>query len=126
MALRETESAIGSRAVPSQATIDPSLAAYLVWIERHFFEPVTLDAAAAACGVSRRHFTTLFRQSVGLTWLEYVHHLRVRHAVELLRNTDRKVTSIAFQCGFDDVTTFYRVVARVTGKRPGEIRQESR
>lgn len=106
----------------AEAMVDPMLKSYLVWLRHHFFEPVTLDAAANACVMSRRHFTTSFKRHVGMTWLEYVHRLRVEYAVDLLRHTDRKITSIAFQSGFDDLTTFYRVVAKVTGKRPGELR----
>ncbi len=105
--------------------LDVLLASYLVWIEHHFFEPVTLDGGAAACGMSRRHFTATFKRHVGVTWLEHLHRLRVRHAVDLLRNTERKIASIAFQSGFDDLTTFYRVVAKVTGKRPSELRERT-
>ncbi len=97
---------------------------YLVWIEHHFFEPLTLDSGASACGMSRRQFSAVFKKHVGMTWLQHLHRLRVKHAIELLRNTDRKITSVAFQCGFDDLTTFYRVVAKVTGKRPGELRDD--
>jgi len=104
--------------------IDPLLSGYLVWLAHHFFEPVTLDSAASACGMSRRHFSAIFKRHVGTTWLQHLHQLRVNHAIELLRNTDRKITSVAFQCGFDDLTTFYRVVAKVTGKRPSELRDK--
>lgn len=107
----------------SPDAVDALIGSYLVWIDHHFFEPVTLDSAASACGMSRRHFTTTFKRRAGMTWLAYLHRLRVQHAIELLRHTDRKVTSIAFQCGFDDLTTFYRVVFKMTGKRPGEIRR---
>jgi len=113
---------IGKASSKDALTVDPMLEPYLTWLQHHFFEPVTLDAAANACLMSRRHFTTSFKQHVGSTWLEYVHRLRVEYAVDLLRNTDRKIASVAFQAGFDDITTFYRVVAKLTGKRPGELR----
>ncbi len=90
------------------------------------FEPLTLDSGASACDMSRRQFSAVFKKHVGMTWLQHLHRLRVKHAVELLKNTDRKITSIAFQCGFDDLTTFYRVMAKITGKRPGELRDAER
>ncbi len=102
--------------------VDPAIAVYVSWLDHHFFEPVTLQDAAKACQMSRRHFTDCFKAYTGTTWLTHLHQLRVRHAIELLRSTDRKITSVAFQCGFDDVTTFYRVVNKLTGKRPGEHR----
>lgn len=106
---------------PSAAMLE----AYLSWLSHHFYEPVTLDAAAHACGMSRRLFTSTFKKHVGMTWLEHLHRLRAKHAVELLRHTDRKVSSVAFQCGFDDLTTFYRVLAKITGKTPTQLRDEA-
>jgi AraC-like DNA-binding protein len=101
---------------------DPLLMAYLKWLEHHFYEPVTLDAAARACNMSRRSFTASFKKHVGTTWLDHIHRLRTLHAIALLRSTDRKIASVAFQCGFDDLTTFYRVFHKITGKRPRDLR----
>ncbi|MCC7336515.1 MAG: helix-turn-helix transcriptional regulator [Pirellulaceae bacterium] len=98
---------------------DPLLETYLVWLQRNFFESLTLDGAAKASGMSRRTFTSQFKARTGMTWLEYVNALRVQRAEELLKDADRKVTSIAFQCGFDDLSTFYRAFKRVTGRTPG-------
>lgn len=98
---------------------DPLLESYLAWLQRNFFESLTLDGAAKASGMSRRTFTNQFKARTGMTWLEYVNALRVQRAEELLKDADRKVTSIAFQCGFDDLSTFYRAFKRVTGRTPG-------
>lgn len=103
---------------------DPMLESYLVWLQHNFFESQSLDDAARACGMSRRYFTAAFRRRTGRTWLDYRNRLRVQHAIELLQNTDRKMASIAFQSGFDDLSTFYRVIHRVAGVRPGQLRRE--
>lgn len=95
---------------------------YLHWLERNFFEAVTLDEGANACGFSRRKFTEIFKKHTGKSWLNHLHGLRVNHAIALLRETDSQVTSIAFQCGFDDLSTFYRVFKRLTGRQPLEVR----
>lgn len=95
---------------------------YIRWLESNFFERVSLDAAANACGFSRRKFTEVFKQRTGQTWLNYLQRLRVNHALALLRETDSQVTSIAFQCGFEDLSTFYRVFNRIAGTRPLELR----
>ncbi len=101
---------------------DPMLESYLVWLQHNFFEAQSLDDAARACGMSRRYFTAAFRRRTGRTWLDYRNRLRVQHAIELLQNTDRKMASIAFQSGFDDLSTFYRAIHRVAGLRPGQLR----
>ncbi|MCY2973474.1 MAG: AraC family transcriptional regulator [Planctomycetota bacterium] len=116
-----------SRVIADQRTetehpTDPLLEAYLEWLHRNFYELLTLDEAAFASGMSRRTFTNEFKARTGATWLEYVNRLRIHHAKELMKQTDRKVTSIAFQCGFDDLTTFYRAFKRITGSSPTQMR----
>lgn len=101
---------------------DPMIETYLTWLQHNFFEPQSLGDAATACGMSRRGFTTAFRNQTGRTWLDHVNRLRVQHAVTLLQTTNRKMASIAFQCGFEDLSTFYRVMHRITGHRPGVYR----
>ncbi len=106
----------------SEHSTDPLLEAYLAWLHRNFYESLTLDQAAYASGMSRRTFTNQFKLRTGTTWLEYVNRLRIHHAKELMKQSDRKVTSIAFQCGFDDLTTFYRAFKRITGASPMQLR----
>lgn len=101
---------------------DPMIETYLTWLQHNFFEPQSLGDAARACGMSRRGFTTAFRNQTGRTWLDHVNRLRVQHAITLLQTTNRKMASIAFQCGFEDLSTFYRVMHRITGHRPGAYR----
>jgi AraC family L-rhamnose operon regulatory protein RhaS len=114
---RTANATLPSRGADSQP-VDPMLESYVDWLHRNFYEPLTLDAAATASGMSRRTFTNQFKARTGRTWLEYVNALRIERAQELLRETDRKVTSIAFQCGFEDLSTFYRAFKRITGKTP--------
>jgi len=110
---------------PAPATeSDPMIETYLTWLQHNFFEPQSLADAARACGMSRRGFTTAFRNHTGRTWLDHVNRLRVQHAIKLLQATNRKMASIAFQCGFEDLSTFYRVMHRITGNRPGAFRKE--
>ncbi len=107
----------------ASVAVHPLIQSYLAWLRDHFYEDLDIQQASSACKMSRRHFTACFRQATGTSWLDYVHHLRIRYAIELLQQTDRKITSIAFGSGFRDLTTFYRVMAKLTGKRPAEFRR---
>jgi AraC-like DNA-binding protein/mannose-6-phosphate isomerase-like protein (cupin superfamily) len=107
---------------PSTASA-PLLEAYLAWLHRNFFEPLSLEDAAVATGMSRRTFTNRFKARTGTTWLNYLNGLRIQHAELLLTQTDKKITSIAFHCGFDDLTTFYRAFKRINGTNPSELRK---
>jgi AraC family L-rhamnose operon regulatory protein RhaS len=88
-----------------------------------FYEPVGIDEAAAELGVSRRCFTRLFRKAAGCSFAKYVERVRVEYACQLLRETGRSVATIAFECGFEDLSSFYRAFRRQKGVPPLRWRQ---
>ena len=98
--------------------------AYVDELSLHFYEATNLDAAASGLNLSRRRFTQLFRDVTGSSWLGWVRRLRVEHACRLLSSTERTVLSVAFECGFDDLSTFYRAFKRETGVSPNRWRDD--
>ncbi len=98
---------------------------YIEHLKNHFFEATTIDAAADQLGLARRRFTSLFKQLTGESWLAYVRRLCIEHAKTLLRDTTLPITSVAFECGFDDLSTFYRQFKRQTGLAPGVWRDQN-
>lgn len=99
------------------------MAAYIRHLDTHFFEATTIDEASSSIGIPRRRFTQLFRGITGQTWLNYVQELRVEHACRLLENTDRPITSIAFECGFAELSTFYRAFRKMREVTPSAWRR---
>ncbi|MEM8710725.1 MAG: AraC family transcriptional regulator [Planctomycetota bacterium] len=95
---------------------------YVEDLAENFFEATNLDSAASMLGLSRRRFTQLFREITGTSWLAYVRKLRIDHAKKLLESTDRTVLSVAFECGFEDLSTFYRAFKRETDESPNKWR----
>jgi AraC-like DNA-binding protein len=78
-------------------------------MEVSFYDEWNLDRAAVRAGVSRRHFSQLFRQACRRTFWEHLTELRLSHAAHLLRQGDHSVTGVVFSCGFGDVSQFYRL-----------------
>lgn len=85
-----------------------------------FYDEWTLDHAAGRAGLSRRHFSDLFRAHVGDTFLNTLTRLRLDHAAQLLRDGAHSVTGVAFSCGYRDLSHFYRVFRRRFGRPPGQ------
>ena len=99
---------------------------YIHDLNRRFFEHTDLEYAALRLGMSRRRFTQLFREETGMSWLEYVQRLRIDYACQLLEATPRTIESVAFECGYDAISSFYRVFKRQTGLTPAAWRQARR
>ena len=76
--------------------------------------------------MSRRRFTQLFREVTGSTWADHLADLRVGYARQLLEETDRSIVAIAFESGFEDLSSFYRAFKKRTGLAPNRWRQEHR
>ncbi len=92
-----------------------------------FYEPWSLDRACGRAGMSRRHFSKLFRAQLGCTFLEHLTELRLTHAAKLLKENHHSIIGAAFSSGYGDLSHFYRLFRARFGfpprawleKRPG-------
>lgn len=110
---------------PGNDSID-RVARYSVRLRSRFFRQETMVEAARSVGLSSRQFTELFRKVTGQSWRQYVLGLRLKHAAELLAGTDRSVSAVAFECGFDDLSNFHHSFKSVHGCSPLTYREQRR
>lgn len=95
---------------------------YVDSLQHTFFLKSSMSEVAASLNLSERHFSSLFRLTTGRTWLQFVTDLRVDYAKRTLRTTHDSVTAVAFQSGFEELSTFYRAFRSRTGIAPGRWR----
>ncbi|NBV84700.1 MAG: AraC family transcriptional regulator [Verrucomicrobia bacterium] len=74
----------------------------------HFQEPLTLGEIAAAAAMSSAAFSRFFKRMTKRNLWDILNELRIDHACRLLRETDRDITSIAFESGFGTLSSFNR------------------
>jgi AraC-like DNA-binding protein/mannose-6-phosphate isomerase-like protein (cupin superfamily) len=96
---------------------------FLAELAHRFYEPVRIDRVAADLGMSRRSFTRIFRACAGCSYADYVERVRVEYACRLLRETTRGIAPIAFECGYEELSSFYRAFRRQTQTSPGVWRE---
>jgi AraC family transcriptional regulator len=85
------------------------------YVAAHLDEPIGVEALADIAGRSPFHFTRVFTRSVGMTPHRYVVHLRLQHALELVREGRSGLAEIAARTGFADQSHLSRWVRRVHG-----------
>ena len=91
------------------------IAPALSLIFKEFSRKITLDELAAACNLSKYHFTRLFGREMGISPFEYLVSYRVSLAEMLRASGGLSAAEIAESCGFTDVSYLYRCYKRVRG-----------
>ena len=92
-------------------------------MDRAYAEPLDVPAVAAVAHVSEAHFIRQFRAVFGETPHRYLQRRRVERSMFLLRESDRSVTDICFDVGFNSLGTFSRTFREVVGETPSGYRQ---
>jgi AraC family transcriptional regulator len=87
---------------------------------------VSLDALASDAGLSRFHFCRAFKESTGLSPHAWLRQYRLEQAMDMLRDSDASVVSIAAALGYASQTAFAAAFRRLTGETPSDWRRRFR
>jgi transcriptional regulator GlxA family with amidase domain len=102
------------------ALTDPQIAAALGLMHGAVAQRWSVASLAEAVGMSRSSFAQRFSAKVGTTPHDYLVHLRMRMAAESLRTRGRRVSSVAFELGYQSESAFSKAYKRVMGALPSE------
>lgn len=95
-------------------------------IETRLSEDLPVSRAASTVGMSPSHFRRFFKQTMGRSYVRYLHAYRVERACSLIASSDRTLSEIAMDVGFCDQSYFGLVFRRVLKKTPAAYRRELR
>lgn len=109
--------------VQKQSTESPTVSRAKEFIAQHYSEEISSARVAKELHLSRFYFCKLFKSGTGLTFTEYLVRVRIERVKELLRNPNLRISEIAFQTGFQSLTHFNRLFAKLTGESPTEYRK---
>jgi AraC-like DNA-binding protein len=115
-----SHAAAGVRPVVPRSRSDEAMAI----LQREWRNPdFSIKATASALGQHRSRLARDFKQSFGVSLMEYLMRLRLQEAIALLKGTAEPVASIARRCGFRDPNYFTRLLRRKLHASPQEIRR---
>lgn len=93
------------------------------FIQEHNHDTCTVTKAASLIHLSDSAFCKFFKRMTGKTFSDYLNDVRVANACLLLQETDKTISAISFETGFETLTYFNRVFKRKKGVSPGIFRK---
>jgi AraC-like DNA-binding protein len=94
-------------------------------LTRDIAQPLSAATLAAELGMSESRFSRFFRRATGNTFTDFVNRIRVNRACQLLMDTERLVTHICYEVGYNNVANFNRRFLEIKGMTPTEFRRQA-
>jgi AraC-like DNA-binding protein len=95
-------------------------------IQANYHRSITLTEIADIANMTEQSFSRWFRQTSGLTFIDYLIQLRTTVASNLLINTSKPMTEVYAESGFNSSSSFNRAFLKIKGCSPREFRKHNR
>ena len=93
------------------------------YIFEHYTENILLEDVADKFDMSKSFLSKRFKTATGFGFKEYIINLRIQNACRLLLETNKSITDIAFECGFNDSNYFGDSFRKIKGISPRKYRK---
>ncbi|WP_239618558.1 AraC family transcriptional regulator [Cohnella mopanensis] len=98
------------------------LAPVFAYIDEHYRDKLSVQELAGLAGLSRFHFSRLFKQVTDKTLIDYINLVRINKSENMLRGKSMNVSEIALATGFNDIYYFSRMFKKLKKVSPSEWR----
>ncbi len=94
-------------------------------INEHLSDPLSAADLARELDMSESAFSRFFRRATGNTFTDFVNHVRVSRACQLLMESDLLINHIGYQVGFNNIANFNRRFLDIKGMTPSDYRRQA-
>lgn len=91
------------------------------YILENYKTGVSLEEAAALIPMTKSSFCKFLKKHAKKTFSEIVNEIRISHACELMIQSDMKISTIAYESGFNDISYFNRIFKKIMDAKPNEF-----
>lgn len=95
----------------------------LRFIHKNYSGTVTLSSLANEAGMSPKYFCRFFKEMVNRTPIDYLNFYRIERACQSLTDSEKSVTEIALDCGFNDLSYFIKTFKKHKGISPKQYKK---
>ncbi|KZZ84340.1 AraC family transcriptional regulator [Bacillus sp. SJS] len=101
-----------------------SIVASTMFVKNYYHLDISAANMAEVSGLSRSHFTRLFKEIVGETPIHYLNTIRIQKAKELLKNSKSSMNDISLRVGYSTPNYFNKVFQSIAGMTPANYRKK--
>ena len=94
------------------------------YISQHFSEDISISDIADALHISRSYLSRFFSQTMGVSLSKYITDIRLKKSLDMLKNTDKNVSQIAYECGFPLAKSYYSAFHKAYGTTPAKYKRD--
>ena len=95
------------------------------YLRENYSKKVTIEELSNNFFLSKSYLSSLFKKATGSGVVEYLQHIRIERACELLTNTTLSITEISTQVGYTDYRFFNKSFKKITGVTAHEYRKKN-
>lgn len=95
----------------------------ITFINENYTSDLSREELAEAVNLSGDYMARNFKTFTGMRLNDYINNLRVKDAARKITETDQRIIEIAFEAGFESLTTFNRIFAKIIGEPPTAYRK---
>jgi len=96
-----------------------------LFIQNNFNSNITLKQVASQIYLTESNFCKFFKKATGKTFSDYLNEIRINEASRLLLQTDKTISQISFECGFETLSYFNRVFLKKKNQTPSGFRNNN-
>lgn len=93
------------------------------YLDENYSSDIYLDQLADKYGISSKYMSKLLKDSLGISFQQYLSNLRINKAKEILKSSKKTIDDVAAEVGFNSRNTFIRTFKNLEGITPGEYRK---
>jgi AraC-like DNA-binding protein/quercetin dioxygenase-like cupin family protein len=124
-ALKDLLPDVSKQALPFivPTTTNERIRSILLYIREHIADPLTLKDVSDEFGMSERTLARLLQANVNISFYQYLKSIRMVYAIELILQTDKTLSEIAYETGYGSIAAFSKAFYQLTGSRPSEFKR---
>ena len=98
----------------------------IAFVQKHYSEKVSLSMLAEEFHLSEKYVSWYFKEHFSISFMQYVLHLRMTKAKDMLVMTEHSIMDVALSCGYQSVNLFIRNFKEVNGITPLQYRKKNK